>query len=251
MAPLHLDPSVDRSNVIVHCPLTSELDFDHATALRTILQDCSDEAVVSELAERLAIQEHRKISKIVNQKYHFERPLGHGSSSLVYSKETGKGHICKICEKNKSYDNFASAKVETDILKKLQHENIISLFEQFESPRCIWLLMEFTDDLGLRGLLVKSKVFSEAKTSKFIEQLLFGIQYLHNNGIIHRNLKIENILSSGDINSSRLKLSDFGLAIQVKPRTVSHCLDSSNLQKINGMSDRWATGEYVLEQSDY
>lgn len=109
---------------------------------------------------------------------------------------------------------------EIGILMSLKHENVIFLKEYFEEPGRVYVIMEY---LGggelLDALLNKEKGpdgldahYSESDARTIFKQLIGGVKYMHDIGIVHRDLKLENLLlaKKGDIHS--IKIADFGLA---------------------------------------
>ena len=97
------------STVKVHSELSVNLDFDHATALKTVLSDCTDEQLVAEIARRKIDLQHTVTAELVKKSYHIDRELGHGASGkvyLVYHRQTGEGFACKVIEKNKTMNDL-------------------------------------------------------------------------------------------------------------------------------------------------
>ena len=106
----------------------------------------------------------------------------------------------------KNHDNFIK---EIDILKSLDHPNIMKIYEFYEDPKNYHLVTEYCSGGELFDYIVAKKHLSEKIASSLIHQLLTVIIYSHNNGIVHRDLKPENIVLDGE---GHVKLVDFGLA---------------------------------------
>ena len=106
---------------------------------------------------------------------------------------------------------------EIIIMKKINHPNVVNLIEYFFSKkdREIWILMEFFK-IDLRKFLYVNRenknVMQERFFKKICYQILQGVNYLHENNIMHRDLKLENILY--DEEKEICKISDFGLSRQ-------------------------------------
>lgn len=233
-------------NVIVHSCLSIDLDFDHPTALRTVLEDCTDEQIIAEIAIRKFDKQLKAVLEQVHEKYHFERVIGKGASGvvhLVFEKETGKGYACKTLVPSKMND-LPSMATEIEISEKVHHDHVVRLHEKFESSQCIWLIMELMDTGALRGMLTKVGHFSEAVTCRYMMQMLEGIHYLHSEGIVHRDLKIDNILFDGEPDTGIVKIADFGLSAQIKFGRGYHPTDSTKRKKFTGMTVRWGTGKH-------
>lgn len=98
---------------------------------------------------------------------------------------------------------------EIEILKMIRHPNIIQLFEIIETPKQLFLIMEYVSGGELFDYIVKKQKLPESESAKFFQQIICGVEYLHELGIVHRDLKPENLLLDYQNN---LKLVDFGLS---------------------------------------
>jgi len=102
---------------------------------------------------------------------------------------------------------------EIDIMKKLQHPNIIQLMEVIDTSDTLYLVLEFASGGELFDAIVNKGSYSEADAAKIIRQILEAIQYVHKNGIAHRDLKPENLLLLQSENGDEIiKIADFGLS---------------------------------------
>mmetsp|Transcript_24292 Transcript_24292/g.50120 ORF Transcript_24292/g.50120 Transcript_24292/m.50120 type:complete len:577 (-) Transcript_24292:498-2228(-) len=98
---------------------------------------------------------------------------------------------------------------EVNILRDLDHPNIIQLFEVFSVKRKIWLIMELCTG---GDLTARSSDMTEADVVIILEQILLAIKYMHKRNVCHRDIKLENILFADDTPSAPIKLIDFGLS---------------------------------------
>ena len=101
---------------------------------------------------------------------------------------------------------------EIEILRSLDHPNIVRVFEFFEDAKRIFIVMELCRGGELFAQLIKRSRFDESQAAYILKQVLSAVNYLHNRGIIHRDLKPENILLEEDNGELNVKLVDFGTA---------------------------------------
>lgn len=121
-----------------------------------------------------------------------------------------------IKDANKSH-TLKELRNEINILKDLEHDNIIKLYDWYLeqdslAKKYIVLVMEYASggDLGYLKAHHNNEIPLDI-SKKILEQILNGLDYLHTNNVIHRDLKLENILIS-DNNPIKIKIADFGLA---------------------------------------
>ena len=97
---------------------------------------------------------------------------------------------------------------ETNLMKKLNHKNITKILEMFEDDKYILIIMEYINGGNLFSFVKKRRKLSE-KISKFLfKQIILGLQHIHSHNIVHRDVKLENILI--DLNNT-IKICDFGI----------------------------------------
>jgi serine/threonine protein kinase len=98
-------------------------------------------------------------------------------------------------------------KNEIDLLKQLSHHRIVRYFDHAEQDNSLFIVMELVEQGSLAHLVRGFKV-PEYLVGYYTAQVLEGLQYLHAEGIIHRDIKGDNILID---NASGVKLADFGM----------------------------------------
>ena len=177
--------------------MSGDLDHDHTGAMRIPLGECNDEQLLAEVVRR-QLEIHNKITvDMVREHYEFGDLLGVGSSGeviLVTHRIHKKKYACKVIKKNKKINDAQSMSTEIEIMKRVKHPHIVSMYELFETPRCIWIVLELVTGGGLDQYLARVRTYSEKLIATFFKQILSGVHYLHMSGVVHRDLKIENIL---------------------------------------------------------
>mmetsp|Transcript_132427 Transcript_132427/g.382823 ORF Transcript_132427/g.382823 Transcript_132427/m.382823 type:complete len:412 (-) Transcript_132427:163-1398(-) len=155
----------------------------------------------------------KPIAKLAD-KYTIHDLLGQGAHSAVYSatkRETG----AKVALKSlriKDEELVASARKEYDILRSLEHRYIIRAGEFFQHSLGVAITMEHFGGRTLQAAVTASAAgrFGEAEARSVFGQLIEAIEYLHRNGIVHRDVKTANVLVSDDM--SDVRLIDFSVA---------------------------------------
>ena len=112
-------------------------------------------------------------------------------------------------------------------LARLQHPNIVSVFDIGETRGYCWLLMEYVDGVNLRQVM-QSGSLSPKDALQIIPGVCAALEYAHGQGVLHRDIKPENILLDG---AGRVKIADFGVAklSEVEGRRVTLTLSGSSL----------------------
>ena len=143
--------------------------------------------------------------------YHIYEEIGRGKYSVVY-----KGRKKKTIEfvAVKSVDRMRRKKLmnEVRIFHNLEHPNVLRFYNWYETRNHLWIIFEYCPGGDLLKLLEDDKKLPEQTIKKFAFELVEGLSYLHENGIIFADLKPGNCL----INEfSQLKLADFGLSKKI------------------------------------
>ena len=138
-----------------------------------------------------------------------------GKVVLAKEKQTQKELAVKIIEKGQAGQNYINKlKEEIYILKKLSHKNIVKFYGYFETSNKLLIEMEYLKYGTLDQWMKDHEIISEEEASTIIKRLLLAIEYLHNNHIVHRDIKPKNIMLSEEDNLNSIKIIDFGLSAQ-------------------------------------
>ncbi|KAG8440191.1 hypothetical protein GDO86_006114 [Hymenochirus boettgeri] len=137
-------------------------------------------------------------------------------------KKTGVEYAAKFIKKRQSRVSRRGVsreeiEREVDILQDIQHSNIITLHDVYENKTDVVLILELVSGGELFDFLAQKESLSEEEATRFIKQILEGVNYLHTHKIAHFDLKPENImLLDKTIAMPHIKLIDFGLAHRIE-----------------------------------
>lgn len=189
--------------------------------------------------------------KNVEETFDIGDKIGSGATAvvrIVTHKVTKQTYAMKQIKRNV---DTKTIRKEIDILLRLNHPNVIRLFEIFESERNVCLIMELVAGGELFDRIVERGFYSEQYAAQCVKQMLTAVQYLHHNHIVHRDLKPENLLYATESDDSLLKIADFGLSeivpeggtVQMICGTPGYCAPEVLLGKSYNCSvDMWAVG---------
>lgn len=192
--------------------------------------------------------------------YDFREELGVGSYGRVVSavhKKTRDRRAIKIINKLAIQSDEIRKKImsEVEIQRRLDHPNIVRIFEFHEDEFNLYLVMELCTGGELLDSIARIGCLSEGQTASYMKQLLSALVYMHSLNIVHRDLKLENMLIEKP-NSNILKIADFGIATELKPnRTLTMTIGTINYiapevinRKYDSQCDLWSCGVimYIL-----
>ncbi|EPZ31618.1 Pkinase-domain-containing protein [Rozella allomycis CSF55] len=139
---------------------------------------------------------------------------GFGTVRLVKEKGTENIYAAKVVKKSiGSPLRLEQMEREVEILKHVSHPCIVKVKEVYDTPKAIYMIMEWCQGGDLVDYVSKMKEINESHIRVIMNKIMDAIAFLHDNGIVHRDLKPENILlrKTGDLGFD-LCVSDFGLA---------------------------------------
>lgn len=156
--------------------------------------------------------------------------LGRGGFAYVYrvtQQNTNKEYAMKIISKqflnSKNISVFEKLKNELKIQRALNHPNIVKSKMSFSDDLNYYIVLEYCPGKSIREYLKNSDLgyLSEPQTRKILRDIMKGLVYLHNNNVIHHDIKIENFIVGAN---GIVKIADFGLStILDNQKTVSIC----------------------------
>mmetsp|Transcript_21221 Transcript_21221/g.48739 ORF Transcript_21221/g.48739 Transcript_21221/m.48739 type:complete len:1078 (+) Transcript_21221:67-3300(+) len=148
-----------------------------------------------------------------------------GKVNIGVHKLTEELTAMKLCERRRVAEAKKCLTQEVNILKRLNgHANLIQLFEVIETSTHIVLVMEYASggDLLCHVRKRNSNRVDERAAQDFFKQLSDGLNYVHKCSVVHRDLKLENLLLDY---AGCLKIADFGVAVIITPgkKLTDHC----------------------------
>ena len=165
-----------------------------------------------------ALQDASRTRKL-DAEYKVLEEIGVGRFANVYKckhLQSGEDFAVKVMKKNKmSARDLELLRTEIAVMKLVQHPNVITLRDIFETETKINIVMELVRGGELFQHIVGRKRFSELEAFKLIRPVADALRYIHNLGIVHRDLKPENILCEKGLKN--IRIADFGLSQLVAP----------------------------------
>jgi calcium-dependent protein kinase len=157
----------------------------------------------------------------ITQNYEIIKKIGEGGYGKIYkvkNKESGDIRAMKQIMKSKIPD-IEKFQNEIKILAILDHPNIVRLFEVIEDDKYFNLFQELCT--GGELLSKVKKPLKEKEIAKIFNQIMSAISYCHEKGVVHRDMKLENILFANESEDSPIKIIDFGLSVLLGKKDVN------------------------------
>ena len=152
----------------------------------------------------------RRRPKRIHVRYKKKRDImkfAKNNASEVFSEQEETDlFVLKSIMKDHVDNDFALEEMRSELktLSKLNHPNIVKLYEAYERRRHIYLVMDYCS-----GGDLTDRHFNEAECALILSKILSAVAYMHEKGVVHRDLKLENVVLD---KASTIKIIDFGLA---------------------------------------
>lgn len=192
--------------------------------------------------------------------------VGHGAFAVVFKGRHRKKTDWEVAVKSINKKNLSKSQIllgkEIKILKELQHENIVALYDVQETPNAVFLVMEYCNGGDLADYLQAKGTLREDTLRIFLQQIAAAMRILNSKGIIHRDLKPQNILLSYlghkkcNISGIRIKIADFGFARYLQSNMMAATLCGSPMymapevimsQNYDARADLWSIGMVIYQ----
>jgi len=162
---------------------------------------------------------HLKAGQTINDRYEIENVLGSGQSVVkkathkVTKKEYAIKFISKRTSKGQTLPRCTIDK-EIELLRSLSHGNIVQLHECWESDDTVYVVMELVKGSDLYDVVSILGTIRPGVAGAIVGQVLSALAYLHSRGLVHHDIKMENVIV--DYLANKVKLTDFGSAKEIK-----------------------------------
>ncbi|XP_043663823.1 serine/threonine-protein kinase SIK3-like isoform X2 [Vespula pensylvanica] len=165
------------------------------------------------------VSQQFSVNKLIRVGYYeLEKTIGKGNFAVVKMAThvvTKSKVAIKIIDKTKlNEENLAKIFREVHIMKRLRHPHIIRLYQVMETEKMIYLVTEYAPGGEIFDHLVRNGRMPEPEARRIFRQIVLAVRYLHQQRVVHRDLKAENLLLDADNN---IKLADFGFSNEYTP----------------------------------
>uniref|UniRef100_A0A8C3PN60 Serine/threonine-protein kinase PLK n=1 Tax=Calidris pygmaea TaxID=425635 RepID=A0A8C3PN60_9CHAR len=200
-----------------------------------------------------------EVSRIITdpttgKRYCRGKVLGKGGFAKCYEMTdltTNKVYAAKIIPHSRVAKPHQREKIdkEIELHRMLNHRHVVQFYHYFEDRENIYILLEYCSRRSMAHILKARKVLTEPEVRYYLRQIVSGLKYLHEQEILHRDLKLGNFFINENM---ELKLGDFGLAARLEPlehrrRTICGTPNYLSPEVLNKQghgceSDIWALG---------
>ena len=189
---------------------------------------------ISSLAERMieqnknannqnSTQKQKQTNSLHKNNFKFLYVIGKGGFGRVWkiqSKKTKVKYALKEMSKLKIIDKKSEKSInsEREFLSKLNHPFIVNMHYAFQDKENLYLVMDLLNGGDLRFHISRYRKFSEEQTRFFIANMVYALEYIHENNVIHRDIKPENLVLD---EKGYVRITDFGIAKENMPDNSS------------------------------
>lgn len=231
-------------------------DLFKETDLHADEEDDEEKKTSPPQVQKLNMSKTKK--KKFDELYEVKEKLQRGSASVVkkcYSKVYHKDFAVKIIERNIKTDELVLH--EVSIMNHLHHKNLVGVVDFFEEDDFYYIVMELMEGGDVFDRILDLQNYTEKDARDLAKSLLLAVDYMHQNGVAHRDIKPQNIFLDSKSNNSSIKVGDFGFAKRVHtPKSLNlRCGTPSYVapeilknQPYDQSCDMWSVGVvlYVL-----
>lgn len=190
------------------------------------------------------------VGKRLDGRYEVQEIIGVGGMSVVYKAyDNVDDRIVAIKVLKDEYSNDAEFvrrfKNESKAIAVLSHPNIVKVYDVSFGEKVQYIVMEYVDGITLKEYIQKQHIIAWNDAVFFTTQILRALQHAHDKGIVHRDIKPQNIIL---LPSGNIKVTDFGIARF--SRTETRTLTENAIGSVHYISPEQAKGEFTDERAD-
>ena len=191
---------------------------------------------------------NRYIGQMLDDRYEILEVIGSGGMSVVYKAMCHKLHryvAVKILRDEMAEDAELKNRfqAEAHAVAMLSQSNIVSVYDVGHSGDTEYIVMELIEGVTLKQRLAECGVFSAQEALSYATQIAKALQHAHAHGIVHRDIKPQNIMITND---DMVKVADFGIARAVSSQTIG----VNAVGSVHYISPEQAKGAHVDARSD-
>ena len=178
-------------------------------------------------------------------RYRIERELGQGGMATVYlahDVKHGRNVALKVLHEDVTHSVGADRFLrEIHLAARLNHPNIIALFDSGEIDGVLFYVMPAVDGQSLRELLKSQSQLPIEDAVRIVTEVASALDHAHRHGVVHRDIKPENIL----LHDGHALVADFGIGKALSDVECVHCAKACPVPSASRCSDRWREHRWI------
>lgn len=192
------------------------------------------------------------IGRLISGRYRIEALVGMGGMAKVYrARDEQESRTVAIKVLRAEYESdmefVRRFSREAEAAAKMAHENIVNLLDVGIDGEMRYIVMEYVEGRTLKDMICDEGRIHPDLALRMTIRILAAVDHAHRNGIVHRDIKPQNILVDRE---GRIKVADFGIARLKASQTTNLDNDASAMGSVHYLSPEQAKGEVTDEQSD-
>jgi len=190
------------------------------------------------------------VGEVFDKRYRILKVIGIGGMAVVFEANDllmRRNVAVKMLKADISNDAAAVKRFinESKAVSMLSHPNIVNIFDVSVKDNLKYIVMELVDGITLKNYILKKRVLSFGETIRITEQILLALHHAHSKGIVHRDIKPQNIMM---LKNGVIKVADFGIAKLPNAETVT--MTDKAIGTVFYISPEQASGKPIDRRSD-